>query len=406
MRFRKIFFVFFAFFLFLPTIFASENKNLVNIYLFYSNTCHHCEAEEKVLMELSRRYENVRIYKYEVSTDENFQLLNEVAELYDTKVTGVPFTVIGNKVYKGFSYDASKAKFMGTIAYYSEHGYKDLVGEYLGDIELPTYQVDLESGESLEEFLSDYGNYTIRFLGIEIETKDLSMSTVAVLLGLTYGFSPFTLLVLLFFVSWSMRRYDKRRVWSLGLIFLFVLAMVHWVLMMPWVNVSQFIPQAVLVRRLIGFVMSIGSMICLFAYFKKRKNCETGVSLKEQSKEFFGSKKLIHERSFCLAIVLVILLAIGINIVEFSYSAGQPVQFMEILSLYSFTLLEKILYIGIYLFFFLFFNFLVFFVFITKVCSSKFSIRYENLLRFVGMIIFFVVGLLLLFKPEWVSFLF
>ena len=133
-RLKKCLLIFLMFIVSLPVVFAdtdnSKKDNLVNIYLFYSDTCPHCAEEEKLLDELKDKYKNIKIYRYEIGNQENSILLDEVAGLFDTTVTGVPFTVIGGKVYKGFSYENSKAKFMGTIEYYSEYGYKDIVGEY------------------------------------------------------------------------------------------------------------------------------------------------------------------------------------------------------------------------------------------------------------------------------------
>ena len=95
----KMIFLFIICSFFVLSVDAKE-KNLVNIYLFHSNTCSHCAAEKELLNELEDKYDNIRIYKYEISDKKNVDLLDEVALMFDTKVTGVPFTVIGEKVYK------------------------------------------------------------------------------------------------------------------------------------------------------------------------------------------------------------------------------------------------------------------------------------------------------------------
>ena len=185
--------------LFIPSVKATSEKNLVNIYLFYSNSCPHCSMEKKLLSEIELKYDNVRIYKYEIGDDANLQLLKDIANMYDTEVTGVPFTVIADKVYKGFSYDESKGKFLGTIEYYSDHGYKDLVGEYIGNTELPSYEIGDTS--DFKEFINNYGSHTISFLGFKINTKNLTLPLISVLIGLVDGFNPCAMWVLLFLIS-------------------------------------------------------------------------------------------------------------------------------------------------------------------------------------------------------------
>ena len=78
---KKILLGIFLFIMFIPMVMADsvdtkeENKNLVNIYLFYSYTCPHCKEEEKLLEELKDKYDNIRVYQYEVSSEENCLIL-------------------------------------------------------------------------------------------------------------------------------------------------------------------------------------------------------------------------------------------------------------------------------------------------------------------------------------------
>ena len=59
---------------------------------------------ENVLDEIKEDYPNLKVHKYEVWYNaENRNYMNEAATILDTKVTGVPFTVIGTKVFKGYS---------------------------------------------------------------------------------------------------------------------------------------------------------------------------------------------------------------------------------------------------------------------------------------------------------------
>ena len=55
-------------------IVKAEEKNLVNIYFFHSNTCPHCKAERKLLDELENKYNNIKIYSYEISEEKNLKL--------------------------------------------------------------------------------------------------------------------------------------------------------------------------------------------------------------------------------------------------------------------------------------------------------------------------------------------
>ena len=405
---KKILLCLFLCMLFIPSVYASEKDNLVNIYLFYSDTCPHCAAEKELLKEIEKDYENVKIYKYEVNTGNNMDMLLEVAELFDTKVNGVPFTVIADKVYKGFNYDNYKSKFLGTIEYYSEHGYKDLVGEYIGGIDLPSYEIDKEDSSNDDDFkkyMEDYGNHTISFLGFKIETKNLTLPIVSVLIGLVDGFNPCAMWVLLFLISMLIGMKDKKRMWSLGITFLVTSAIIYLLFMIAWLNVATFLTSVSLVRLILGGVALCGGCINLYGYFKYRKTdgC-TVVNDKKRNKIFDRIKKFTHEKNFFLAIIGVIVLAMSVNIVELACSAGLPVMFIEILSMNHLSTIEEVIYIGLYMLFFLIDDLVVFFVAMTTMQLTGFSTKYGKISKIVGGILLLLIGLLLIFKPEWLMF--
>ena len=73
----KILFLVICLFSFCNVVNAVSEKNLVNIYLFHSYTCKHCKEEIKLLDELEKEYDNIKVYKYEVNENENGELLKK-----------------------------------------------------------------------------------------------------------------------------------------------------------------------------------------------------------------------------------------------------------------------------------------------------------------------------------------
>ena len=408
-RLKKCLLIFLMFIVSLPVVFAdtdnSKKDNLVNIYLFYSDTCPHCAEEEKLLDELEDKYKNIKIYRYEIGNQENSILLDEVAGLFDTTVTGVPFTVIGGKVYKGFSYENSKAKFMGTIEYYSEYGYKDIVGEYIGGVELPSYQLPEETPD-IGEYLEDYNNYKIEvpLFGV-VETKNLTLPVIAILIGLVDGFNPCAMWVLLFLISMLIGMKDKRKMIALGTAFLVTSAFIYLLFMVAWLNVATLLLSVNYVRIGIGAVAIIGAVFNLFGYFRHRK--ETGCNVvndKKRNKIFGRIKKFTHEENFFLALVGVMALAISVNIVELACSAGLPVMFTQILSMNNLTVVQEVMYIALYMLFFLIDDLIVFIVAVKTMEVTGVSTKYGKLSKLIGGVLLLLIGILMIFKPEWLMF--
>ena len=401
--FGKILFLLVICLLFIPSVYANDDKNLVNIYMFYSESCPHCTAERELFDELSDKYDNIRIYKYEISKDENSKLYEELASLYDTSATGVPCTFIGEKVYKGFSYENSKKKFMAVINFYSQYGYKDIAGEYIGGIELPSY--DIDESVNMDEYLSNYGSNIISFLGFNIETKDLALPVVSILIGLVDGFNPCAMWVLLFLISMLIGMKNKKRMWILGITFLLTSAFIYLIFMLAWLNVASLISSISFVRLTIGLIAIGGSFLNLYGYFKTRKTEGCSVVNDNKRKKIFGRiKKFTHEKNLFLAMVGVMALAISVNVIELACSAGLPAMFIEILSVNDLSVVQEFVYIALYMLFFLMDDLIVFFIAMRTMQLTGFSTKYGKLSKLIGGILLFLIGILLIFKPEWLMF--
>ena len=98
------------------------------------------------------------------------------------------------------------------------------------------------------------------------------------------------------------------------------------------------------------------------------------------------------------------LLAFSVNIIELLCSLGLPVMFSEILTLNNVNNTMKIIYSLVYVFFFLIDDIIIFIIAMKtleiKAISNKFG-KYSHL---IGGLIMLAIGLLMLYKPEWLMF--
>ena len=401
----KILFLVICLFSFCNVVNAVSEKNLVNIYLFHSYTCKHCKEEIKLLDELEKEYDNIKVYKYEVNENGNGELLKNISEIMGSKVTGTPYTIIGNKVFSGYDYENSKGRFKGAIEYYSKYGYEDKVGEYISSIPLPSYEVK-DTDPDVDEYISNYISYKVKLPLIgEVKLKNLTLPLITVVIGLADGFNPCAMWVLLFLISMLIGMKDKKRMWILGSTFLLISALIYLIFMMSWLNLANLLISVVWVRVIVAIVSLVGGIINLRGYIKHRKvsGCDV-VDDKKRNKIITRIKKFTTEKNFWLAILGVIVLAISVNVVELACSAGLPVMFIEILSLNNLTAIEEIIYIVLYMLFFLLDDFVVFVIAMTTLSLTSVSSKYGNLSKLIGGILMLLIGLLLMFKPEWIMF--
>ena len=359
---KKILFILLMFTISLSIVNASNEKNLVNIYFFHSNTCNHCNKELKLLNKLEKEYDNIIVYKYEISNNDNMLLLNKISELMGDRVTGVPYTIIGATSYSGYSEEESKGKFKATIDYYGKYGYRDVVGESIGNIKLPTYEIE-EDVINVSDYANENTSYKISLPLIgKVELKNLTLPLITLIIGLVDGFNPCAMWILLFLISMLINMKDKKRMIILGVTFLLASSLVYTIFMFTWLNLASIFMSIFWIRLIIALIALIGGAINILGYFNKKEDGCDVVDDKKRNKIFSRIKKFTSENKLSIAILGIILLAISVNIVELACSAGLPLMFTEILSLNNLTKIEEIFYILLYMFFFMLDDMIVFII--------------------------------------------
>ena len=78
--------------------------------------------------------------------------------------------------------------------------------------------------------------------------------------------------------------------------------------------------------------------------------------------------------------------------------------YIEILHINGLTSLEYYLYILLYILFFMIDDIIVFVVAMITMQLTGFSTKYGKLTKLIGGILLVAIGLLMLFKPEWLMF--
>lgn len=110
----------------------SYSKEKINIYLFYGEGCPHCEELKNYLNSLDNKEKSYfNIYTFEVwNNSTNQQFMKDSAKSLNKEVSGVPFLIIGNKTFEGYS-ESMNAKIEKAIeTEYKLNGKNDYYKKY------------------------------------------------------------------------------------------------------------------------------------------------------------------------------------------------------------------------------------------------------------------------------------
>lgn len=392
----KYIFLFILSFLFiLPSINAEEKKQ-VNVYLFHSNTCSHCKAEIEFLNEIQKEYENLKINLYEINdVKENKELMINIKEKLNIDSPMVPFTVIGDYYYIGYN-DGVKDGIKNLIEKYTSEEQYDVIKDIIDGKDVSNFKI--KNGE-INKISTMFG---------EIDPAKVSLPILSVIMGAIDGFNPCAMWVLIFLITMLFNMENKKRMWALGITFLVTSALIYLVFMFVWLGVAtKLLTTISWLKLLIGLVALIGAFINLKGFIKSIVKKDAGCEVVDNSKRkkiISKIKKYTSEKSFILAMLGVMLLAISVNAIELACSAGLPVLFTNVLALNDINFIEKCIYIFIYIFFFLIDDIIVFFVAMFTLNIKALSTKYTKYSHLIGGIIMLIIGILMIFKPEWLMF--
>ena len=351
---------------------VEKEEDKINLYLFRGEGCPHCKKEEEWLQEIKKKYKDyLNVYDFEVWYSKiNQQKYMDAAERMEINTDSIPFTIIGEKTFVGFS---------DTIKYNIEKAIKEYIGEDINK-----------------------NHMKLPILG-EVNVKNVSLPLIAVILGFIDGFNPCAMWILLFLINLFINFKDKKKGWILGFTFLLVSALVYFISMLGINIVISKIIKTQWLKMAIAIFILIAGLLNLKKYIKTRKEnagC-TVVDDKKRKTIITKMKKIMNSKSFILSILGMIALATSVNLIELTCSLGFPATFTGILSINNVTGVTRIIYLLIYIFFYMLDDLAVFTISMFTLEATGITNKYNKLCTLVSSIIMILMGTLLLIKPEW-----
>jgi len=373
-----------------PTFIAASDQP-VNVYVFWTKGCPHCALEKEFLGKLAGQDKQVKIITFELTESrDNRELFRKVSEELRANVSGVPFTVLGERYFIGWLDEVSTgALIVQAVAEARLTNAADVVGRLRAQ-PLPAW-----SGEkkTIPEKLA------LPFFG-EIEIKYLSLGLITVLIGALDGFNPCAMWVLVFLINLLLGMEDRRKMWVLGGSFILSSAVVYFLFMTAWLNLLVFLGFIIWVRIAIGLVALLAGFYNLREYFTNLAGvCKLSDTEKRQ-RRMAKLKEIVETRKFLLALGGIILLAFAVNLVELICSAGFPVIYLQILSLTPMPFWQYYLYLVLYIFVFMLDDMIVFIVAMVTLQLLGLGTKYKQASNLIGGILMLLLGILLIFRPE------
>lgn len=352
--------------------------------LFWANGCPHCEKEHAFLEKLSKKYPELTIQKYEITTSaDNTALLRQRGRELGTDVSGVPFTVVGNRYAVGFATEQTTGKRI-----------EEMVQSELGINESKT--------ESQQKLNAVSQSIQVPLIG-QVSIGSLSLPVLTVVIAALDGFNPCAMWTLLFLISLLLGMKDKRRMLILGSAFIGASGLVYFLFLSAWLNAFLFIGVVWWVRALIGVVALVAGALYLKEYWEHQTGCKITGDQKRRV-VFERLRQVVANRSLWFSLLGIVLLAFAVNLVELVCSAGLPAIYTQVLSISDLSVWQYYLYLLLYVLIFMADDLLIFFTAMMTLRATGLHTKYTHLSRLIGGVLMVLIGLLLIFRPDLLMF--
>jgi len=377
--------------------FLANASEKINAYLFYGNGCPHCAKEMQFLQDLQKNYPNLEIITYEIyNNKDNALLLQKIGKALSADVSGVPFSVIGDKYFVGFADGITSEEIRNKIKECDKNKCSDKVADIINS-KNQEKQNNKQAENNSEKIIS------LPFFG-KIDAYKFSLPILTVIMGFLDGFNPCAMWTLLFLISLLLGMKDRKRMWILGTAFIVASASVYFLFMSAWLNLILFLGFVIWVRIIIGVLALAGGGYSLKKFiFNKNSGCEV-TNDKKRQKVFQKLKSLVGKNSFWIALGGIIGLAFMVNLVELICSAGLPAVYTQVLAINELSKWQYYFYILLYIFFFMLDDLFIFFMAMITLEVTGLSTKYSRYSQLIGGTIMIIIGILLIFKPEWLMF--
>lgn len=369
---------------------ANQNLNKVNIYYFYSETCYYCGLLSAHFDELEKD-PLITIHRFEITTDARGQeVARKVGDLLSSPIRTVPFVIVGRQSFVG--YNEGVLRGISEAIERSKNTFvRDIVGEMLGLVEI---------GDGDGSIIAS-GRFTLPFIG-EVDAASVSLPLLAMFMGTLDGFNPCAMYVLLLLISMLIHVKEVWKRYLLGIVFLITSAVMYFFFMFSWLNITMIFGSIIYIRLLIGGVAIGGGSWNFYKAIKRKPDdgCEV-VDEKQRKKMSQRIKAITNEKTLILAVFGIIGLAISVNLVELLCSAGLPILFTQVLALNGVSVMGTVGYLLLYVLFFLIDDLVVFFIAMKTLELTGFSTKYSKFSGLIGGAVMVILGILMIFRPEW-----
>lgn len=355
-----------------------EYGNRVKIEFFMRAGCQNCAKAKLYLDKIAERLPEVEIESYDIEADIDAAIrLNELAAEHGFSTWGVPAFYLDGQLIVGFRGENTTGREIDELVEGLLKRDSVIVERERDRVKLP-------------------------LLG-EIKVSDYGLTLFTIVLGLIDGFNPCAMWVLIFLLSLLVNLKSRKRMALIAGIFVFVSGLVYFIFMAAWLNFFFLLGLTRTLQIILGvFAIAVGS-IHIKDFFMYKKGLSLSIPESVKPGIYSRVNRILKAENITGAILTVIALAAMVNVVELACTAGLPVIYTQILASHPLSTFEYYAYLALYNVAYMADDSVMIVIAVVTLSRAKLQERGGRILKLISGLVISLLGLVMIFIPEWLS---
>lgn len=421
--------------------YRSMLDDMLTVRIYAREGCPHCRDAKRFLNDLVQQRPALRLEIYDVVGDmEARRRMEQLAKSHRKQVTGLPVIEAGGQLFVGYQTDATSGRRIAAIYEVASPAINDqssvqflrfdlaavaharipfsilwtmlqLASPDPRDVpppandDLPPPPPDSLNDEEANMPAVDEPSEEIDlpYFGV-VKLRTWGMPLFTLIVGLVDGFNPCAMWVLVFLLSVLVNVRSRVRILAIAGTFVLVSGLAYFAFMAAWLNIFMLLGFIRPLQIALGCVALCIGLLNVKDFFAFHRGLTLSIPESAKPGIYARAREIVLARSLSIAVPAAVVLAIVVNTVELLCTAGLPALYGEILTLQQLPWWQNYLYLGLYIAAYMFDDTLLLTGFVFTLSRRKLQEQQGRWLKLVSGIVILLLGLAMVFKPEWLYF--
>ena len=372
-------------------------QNKAVIYLFWGDGCPHCAEAKPFLQGLDQASEQVDLRMYEVwYVKENQALFTQMAAAYGFEPQGVPTIFIGKQYWEGYN-DQIRSEIQVAVDACLVNGCSNGGAGIIPGVVDSTIDVQLAQPDPAQ---TTGKHIDIPVIGtVDLSSQSLLVSTL--LISFVDGVNPCSIWVLTMLLALTLHTGSRKKVLTIGLIFLTVTAGVYALFIAGLFTMFKVVSFVGWIQVAVAVVALFFALVNIKDYFWYKEGISFTIADDKKPGIFKRIRRIMDaSQSFWGLAGGTVVLAGGVSLVEFSCTAGFPVLWTNLLVAQNVPVLTFVLLLLVYLVIYQLDEMGIFFVAVFTMRASKLEEKHGRILKLIGGMLMLALAGVMLINPS------